>query len=141
MGTQLDTDKSEASFQYKKAILKIGNVLVKRLTTVWLHSNLIFSLSSAGKIFNDYIEIVQSFADNVIKERRKTIKEEGGDMTAAVLDGEIYGGRKRLAMLDLLLAAEAKGEIDLEGIKEEVNTFMFEVSFKNIYTHCIILCL
>lgn len=31
-------------------------------------------------------------------------------------------------MLDLLLAAEINGSIDLEGIKEEVDTFTFEVS-------------
>lgn len=29
-------------------------------------------------------------------------------------------------MLDTLLASEAKGEIDAEGIREEVDTFMFE---------------
>jgi hypothetical protein len=34
-------------------------------------------------------------------------------------------------MLDLLLAAEFNGLIDYKGIKEEVDTFTFEVSLKN----------
>lgn len=38
-----------------------------------------------------------------------------------------FGSRRRVALLDLLLKAESRGEIDLEGIREEVNTFMFEV--------------
>ena len=33
-------------------------------------------------------------------------------------------------MLDLLLSAEDNGLIDYEGIKEEVDTFTFEVSLK-----------
>lgn len=40
----------------------------------------------------------------------------------------ILGRKKRLAMLDLLLAAENEGLIDYEGVKEEVDTFTFEVS-------------
>ena len=34
--------------------------------------------------------------------------------------------KQRYAMLDTLLAAEADNKIDEEGIREEVDTFMFE---------------
>lgn len=34
--------------------------------------------------------------------------------------------KRRYAMLDILLAAESDGLIDHEGIREEVDTFMFE---------------
>ena len=41
---------------------------------------------------------------------------------------ETYSKKKRLAMLDLLLSAKNQGaDIDNEGIREEVDTFMFEV--------------
>ena len=47
----------------------------------------------------------------------------------------MLGRKKRLAMLDLLLTAEKNGLIDNEGIKEEVDTFTFEVSYT--YMYCI----
>lgn len=126
MGTQLDVDKSKASIQYKNAILKIGGSLLDRLTRIWLHPKWIFALSARGKIFKDYLATVHSFANTVILERKNKMQGDNG-VTAAAIEGQVTGAKKRLAMLDLLLAAEEKGEIDLEGIKDEVNTFMFEV--------------
>lgn len=39
---------------------------------------------------------------------------------------DVYKGKKRLAMLDLLLSAKMERLIDDEGVQEEVDTFMFE---------------
>ena len=44
----------------------------------------------------------------------------------------LSSSKKRLAMLDLLIAAFKNDDIDEAGIREEVDTFMFEVSFKEI---------
>nr|ULR85493.1 cytochrome P450 [Spodoptera frugiperda] len=121
MGTQLDSDSSTKTQEYKTAILQIGGLLMGRLTRVWLHNEYIFRKFPIGKQFEKCLEKVHSFADNVIMERKKNWKPGQSD----VAEDEV-GGKKRLAMLDVLLEAERKGEIDLEGIREEVNTFMFE---------------
>ncbi|XP_061379641.1 cytochrome P450 4C1-like [Danaus plexippus] len=116
MGIRLNADKSAEKMMYKKAIMEIGQIVMKRLTTVWLHSDLIFYNMPIGKKFTKCLENVHSFADNVILERKKKYESVANE----------DGGRRRLAFLDLLLEAERNGEIDLEGVREEVNTFMFE---------------
>ncbi|XP_075979842.1 cytochrome P450 4C1-like [Anticarsia gemmatalis] len=122
MGTQLDSDKSTAALKYKSAIMEIGSLLLSRLTRVWMHNEFLFRQLPTGRKFKKCLNTVRSFADNVIMERKKDWKPGQGDFSG---DADI-GTKKRLAMLDLLLEAENKGEIDMEGIREEVNTFMFE---------------
>ena len=36
--------------------------------------------------------------------------------------------KKRLAFIDILIENYERGEIDLDGLREEVDTFMFEVN-------------
>ncbi|XP_072938483.1 cytochrome P450 4C1-like [Epargyreus clarus] len=123
MGTQLGSDKSNATVKYKEEILNIGIITMQRLTRMWLHTNFVFKMSTLGKRFAKCLDIVHSFSDNVILERKMAKQKE--DKPFSVEDDSI-GGKRRLALLDLLLESESKGEIDLEGIREEVNTFMFE---------------
>ncbi|CAG4951273.1 unnamed protein product [Parnassius apollo] len=56
-------------------------------------------------------------------------------------ESEIYGKKKRTAMLDLLISAEQEGLIDNAGIEEEVDTFMFEGhdTTASGLTYCLIL--
>ncbi|KPJ11478.1 Cytochrome P450 4C1 [Papilio machaon] len=89
--------------------------------------DLLFYQTSLGKEFVSNLEIAHSFADNVISERKKKrTDQEDGSLEENLDDTARESSKKRLALLDLLIEAENNGEIDVEGIKEEVNTFMFE---------------
>ncbi|CAK1581344.1 unnamed protein product [Parnassius mnemosyne] len=127
MGTQLDFEKSESSVKYKDAVQDIGKQVSNRLAKFWLHSDLVFYQTTLGKQFVKCLKTVHSFADSVIMDRRKKkISQEDFLMMQNFDDNSFNGTKKRLALLDFLIEAEKKGEIDLEGIREEVNTFMFE---------------
>ncbi|XP_023247723.1 probable cytochrome P450 4p2 [Copidosoma floridanum] len=87
-----------------------------------------------GRLSKKTLEILHEFTDEIIRERKKYHKSTGNkfldenndEVEDNVFDDVHIGRRRRLAMLDLLFAAEKKGLIDDAGIKEEVDTFTFE---------------
>jgi len=70
------------------------------------------------------IKQLHEFTYRIIKERTKALKKEKAESVMATT----YSGRKISRMLDLLLHEKLQSDvIDYEGIREEVDTFMFEV--------------
>ena len=45
---------------------------------------------------------------------------------------EESSSKKRLAFIDILIENYERGEIDLDGLREEVDTFMFEVNLETL---------
>lgn len=129
MGTKLETGVSEDSLRYKEGIHHLGQIIVHRAQRVWIYLNWVFSLSEVGKKQEQLLQELSLFRDSVINKRRVN---SSNNFRNSIVIGDIHNdsfmyGKKRLAMLDLLLEAEENGVINAKGIGEEVDTFMFEV--------------
>lgn len=72
----------------------------------------------------EYVDTLQSFTQGIVEQRRKDFQSNRGGRKNE------EGIKRKAALLDMLLEAAAGDEysLDDEGIREEVDTFMFEVS-------------
>lgn len=136
MGTDLEEMQEQQKNNYQKAVFEMGHHAIHRLVRGWLHSPLLFMLSPLGRRQGKTLSVLHEFSTNVIRKRRIERERErlnSNKNEEDTKDGDFISTKKRLAMLDLLLSAEENGTIDEEGIREEVDTFMFEVSYIIIY--------
>lgn len=107
---------------YKNAIYNMGHIFLRRLSKPWYRVDAIYSYSKLAAEENATVKVLHDFSNSIIAEREKERITNLSQNLAS------YSKKKRLAMLDLLLSAKNEGaDIDYEGIREEVDTFMFEV--------------
>lgn len=100
----------------------------QRIFKPWLANEFIYGLTEDGKVFAEDLEIVHTFTNSVIEERRKQRNSDKTTKGNAKLDVDEFGKRKNKAFLDLLLDAhEIDNRLSLDDIRQEVDTFMFEV--------------
>ncbi|XP_043274305.1 cytochrome P450 4C1-like [Venturia canescens] len=126
MGTSLE-GMTKFHTKYRNAVHEMGNYLLHRLLRPWLHPPSIFNLSPTGRKQKKALEIIHAFSNKIIRERQEYHKESGKDpMQQKETFNDDKSGKKRLAMLDLLIAAKNAGHMDEPGIREEVDTFIFE---------------
>ncbi|KAG6445661.1 hypothetical protein O3G_MSEX004038 [Manduca sexta] len=124
MGTSMQEDIQLVTNKYFNAIHKLGKCLIYRISRIWIYDEPIFKLTKCYRIQKAALTDLHKFTKQIIRERRKFRKEN--KITAFDDDDDVYGKKSRMAMLDLLLDQETVGNIDEEGIREEVDTFMFE---------------
>ncbi|XP_071571005.1 cytochrome P450 4C1-like isoform X2 [Temnothorax nylanderi] len=134
MGTSL-RGLGDFQQQYREAVHQMGELLTYRVMRQWLHSDWIFSLTSKGREQKKMLKILHGFTKRIIAERKlyhdrtngQYLKSFDNDTSANRDDAEPVGiRRKRLAMLDLLIAASRDGIMTDLDIREEVDTFMLE---------------
>lgn len=101
----------------------------ERLFSPWIWNDTVMLRTSFGKRFMENLQILLMFTKNVIDSRLKN-----WDKKRSVDDPENESNKITLPMLDLLIKQMKNGDhIDYEGIWEEVDTFMFEVSKIDLY--------
>ncbi|CAH3155033.1 unnamed protein product [Porites lobata] len=120
--------QEKSSSPYVRAVVRVSELLEHRGRSPWLWPDIIYNLSPSGREFNKCLDILHGFTDKVIDEQiaeraatKRSVGEQGQQNNS-----ECQTERKRLAFLDTLLEAYEDGEISREGVREEVDTFMFE---------------
>lgn len=134
--------------------LRIGEIVQTRQVKVWYHPEFLFRMTKLYQQHQKCIEILHGFSNKVIRERKAEIDERNrnnnnnnnNNNSAAAKNLNLntqdetssddskyefldFPRKKRLAFLDLLIEASKDGKVlSDEDIREEVDTFMFEVS-------------
>ncbi|KAI4484617.1 hypothetical protein M0804_007183 [Polistes exclamans] len=139
MGTPLQGNGKLES-EYRKTVHAMLGIVPYRSVRPWYFFDTIFALSSQGRLQEKLLETLHGFTKKIIAERKHFHEETNGKYLKNLEEIDENDGftekhdenyknpvyKKRLAMLDLLIAASWNGnQIDDEGIREEVDTFMF----------------
>ncbi|XP_078382577.1 cytochrome P450 4C1-like isoform X1 [Oculina patagonica] len=123
--------QDNANSPYVNAVLSMSGLVEMRQIKPWLWPDIVYRLTPSGRKHNRCLKILHDFTNKVIDERiaersaKKYRPQEVKKEDDKSEDSE-FRQKKRLAFLDLLLEAYDNGEISREGVREEVDTFMFE---------------
>ncbi|KAJ8949883.1 hypothetical protein NQ318_010517 [Aromia moschata] len=113
--------------KYKNSIYKLGKILLTKLTRPWNRIPYVYYFTKLRQEEVETTEYLHNFAYSVIKSREHKLLNDYQLAGDKKIEATSYSGKKLVRMLDLLLIAKMNGDqIDLEGIREEVDTFMFE---------------
>lgn len=109
--------------KYVEAVNGFLEIFTTRFFSGWLRNPILFRFSSYYKTYVEYLTILHNFTDKVIRDRQKEFKSKKGNKA------DDDGVKIKAALLDMLLEATNNGkELTNKDIREEVDTFMFEVS-------------
>ena len=118
MGVSVHAQKQSSS-PYVSAIISMTSQVQLRQKSPWLWSNFFYRFTSAGRKWYKDLAMVHEFTTSVIKQRIESRNDSDTNKSST-------DALKKKAFLDALLELHDKGEIDVDGIREEVDTFMFE---------------
>ncbi|XP_053690209.1 cytochrome P450 4C1-like [Sabethes cyaneus] len=112
--------------EYRQKLYRIGELLLYRLMHPWMHIGFIWKITGYNRALNKLLRPVHAFTTSIINQRRAQFKQISDHIEDLTEENIYMSTRKRYAMLDSLLLAEQKQQIDEEGVREEVDTFTFE---------------
>ncbi|XP_067002018.2 cytochrome P450 4C1 isoform X2 [Anabrus simplex] len=126
MGTTIKAQE-ETDSEYVSAVYEMSELTLQRILKPWLHSDFIFNISPLGRKYKKDLRILHGFTNKIIQERKEARRKHPASDKTESSDDSVFGKKKRMAFLDLLLESSEKGNLLTdEELREEVDTFMFE---------------
>lgn len=122
MGTQLNA-QDDTNSEYVKCVKAMNLMVIARTFSPWKMYDFPYRFSKEYRIEKYSLSILHGVTQEVIKRRRQEMGEGRKEKQ------DEFGIKKRRAFLDLLLeAAAADSALTDDDIRQEVDTFMFEVN-------------
>ncbi|CAD6193406.1 unnamed protein product [Caenorhabditis auriculariae] len=123
LGTCIEAQHKPDS-PYLDAVFRMKEIVFQRFLNPLYYVDFFFNRFGPGKEHDQYVKVLHDFTSKAINARREKVEAAGG--VQQLLAQETAEGRRRMAFLDLMLEMNAKGELPMEGLQEEVDTFTFE---------------
>ncbi|XP_055625778.1 probable cytochrome P450 4ac1 [Toxorhynchites rutilus septentrionalis] len=123
MGVKLDS--MTAADDYRANIQDVVKLLLLRVMNPWLMEDFTYAIFGFKARLVKALEPIHGFTRAIIKQRRQLFHANVKNLDDFSEENIYLNTIQRYALLDTLLASEARDQIDEEGIREEVDTFMF----------------
>nr|XP_025961062.1 cytochrome P450 4V2 [Dromaius novaehollandiae] len=128
MGRNVGAQENKDS-EYVRAIYRMSDLVQRRQKSPWLWPDRVYVLFKEGREHERNLKILHSFTDTVIAEKAAELEKPKQGKCDADGNCEGSGPQKRKAFLDMLLSVtdDEGNKLSYRDIREEVDTFMFEV--------------
>lgn len=129
MGVQVHAQE-DCKSPYVTAVKVVSGSFLERFATPWKWLDALYYSNPTGWNVRKNVHYLHGFTEQIIESRKKEYLEKG-ESPPDIMSEESYLGRanggKRLAFLDILIMSHLSDpSFTVEGIREEVDTFMFE---------------
>ena len=110
--------------EYIRAVSEVKRLLLKRMLNPFIES--IYQFTSSGKLFYKHLSTLHNFTIDIINKNISSRNKLSHNKEGNIANSNHPYNKRKQVFLDILLDLYDKGEIDIDGIREEVDTFMFE---------------
>ena len=125
MGVKVNALDSSDS-EYVRTVGEVKSLLLKRILNPFIANKYVYQCTSSGKLFYKHLNTLHNFTIDIINRHISSRNKLSHNKEGNIANSHHPYNKRKQVFLDILLDLYDKGEIDMDGIREEVDTFMFE---------------